>query len=36
MIVGTHSEDKISETTCIEWYQPYKSDDFNIEDKERP
>ena len=36
MIVETYGEAAISERTCREWFQRYKSGDFNVEDKERP
>ena len=35
MIVKTYGEASISERTCREWFQRFKSD-FSVEDKERP
>lgn len=36
MIVKTYGEASISERTCREWFQRFKSGDFGVEDKERP
>ena len=36
MIVKTYGEASISERTCQEWFQRFKSGDFGVEDKERP
>lgn len=36
MIVDTYGEASISERTCREWFQRFKSGDFDVEDKERP
>ena len=36
MIVDTYGEAIISERTCREWFQCFKSGDFDAEDKERP
>lgn len=36
MIIKIYGEASISERTCREWFQRYKSGDFDVEDKERP
>jgi len=36
IIVETYGEDSISERTCREWFQRYKSGDFDMKDKKHP
>lgn len=36
MIVETYGEASISDRTCREWFQRYKSGNFDVEDKQRP
>ena len=35
LLVDTHVEAALSERSCREWFQKFKKDEFDIEDKER-
>ncbi|GBP71850.1 Mariner Mos1 transposase [Eumeta japonica] len=35
LFVKAYNEAALSERTCREWFQKFKNDDFNIEDKDR-
>ena len=36
LLQETYGEHALSETTCKDWYRPFKSVDFDLKDKERP
>ena len=33
MLTSTHGEPALSEITCREWFQRFKSGDFDVEDR---
>ena len=35
ILVETYSDNALSDTTCRDWFRPFKNNDFKLEDKER-
>ena len=35
ILVETHGDNALSDTTCRDWFRRFKSNDFKLEDKER-